>query len=193
MDRVALISSTACGLMRVAYAQNSGVCMPCGARAMPRTIQEGVVGSCESYVFLEGVSTNVLPPVLPGVCVVIGGGLAQDDGLPQGGVGCTVMGADDACWGTWMGLAAVAAMWSPPAGVMVVSPWTVRRRRWRSAGSVQVLVGSVIQWRRMAWSPGVISSSRSVPLWTTHSCGRFRNPLWSGVVPCFEQSSILVM
>ena len=36
-----------------------------------------------------------------------------------------------------------------------------------------MLVGSVIQLRQMAWSPGMISSHRSVPLWTAHSCRRF--------------------
>ena len=40
-------------------------------------------------------------------------------------------------------------------------------------GSAQVVVGSVIEWRRMAWSPGVILSHRSVPLWTAHSRGSF--------------------
>ena len=54
-------------------------------------------------------------------------------------------------------------------------------------------MGSLIEWRRMAWSPGVISSHRSVPLWTAHSRGRFRNPLRSGVVQCCEGCSILVM
>ena len=45
----------------------------------------------------------------------------------------------------------------------------------------------------MAWSPGVILSHRSVPLWTAHSRGRFRDPLRSGVVPCCGGSSIVVM
>ena len=76
---------------------------------------------------------------------------------------------------------------------MGASPWTVRRRCWRSVGSVQVVVGSVIEWRRMAWSPGVISSYWSVPLRTAHSRGRFRGPLRSGVVQCCGQSSIVVM
>ena len=54
-------------------------------------------------------------------------------------------------------------------------------------------VGSVIEWRRMAWSPGVISSHRSVLLWTAPSRGRSRNPLRSGVVRCCGGSSIVVM
>ena len=33
----------------------------------------------------EGISTDVLPPVLPGMCVVVGGGVGDDDGLPWGG------------------------------------------------------------------------------------------------------------
>ena len=109
------------------------------------------------------------------------------------GPGCTVIGADDACGGMWTAWVGAAAMGSPPVGVMVASPRTVRRRWWQSVGSVQVVVGSVIEWRRMAWSPGVISSHRSVPLWTAHSRGRFRNPLRSGVVRCCGGSSILVM
>ena len=51
----------------------------------------------------------------------------------------------------------------------------------------------MIEWRRMAWSPGVISSHRSVPLWAAHSRGRFRNPFRSGVVRCCGGSSIVVM
>ena len=49
----------------------------------------------------------------------------------------------------------------------------------RSACSVQVLVGSVIQWRRTATSPVVIASNRSVPLWIVQSRGRSRDPLRS--------------
>ena len=49
----------------------------------------------------------------------------------------------------------------------------------------------MIEWKGMAWSPGVISSHRSVPLWTAHSCGRFRDPLRSGVVRCCGGSSIV--
>ena len=48
---------------------------------------EGVVGALESYLFLVEVSTDVLPPVLPGVCVVVGGGVGADNGLPWGGLG----------------------------------------------------------------------------------------------------------
>ena len=51
----------------------------------------------------------------------------------------------------------------------------------------------MIEWRRIAWSPGVISSNRSVRLWTAHSRGRFRNLLRSGVVLCCGGSSIVVM
>ena len=84
-------------------------------------------------------------------------------------------------------------MGSPSVGVIVASTWTVRRRWWQPVGSAQVVVGSVIEWRRMAWGPGVISSHRSLPLWTAHSRGRFRNPLRSGVVRCCGGSSIVVM
>ena len=45
-------------------------------------------------------------------------------------------------------------------------------------------VGSVIQWRGMAWSPGVILSHQSVLVWTTHSHGRSWRPLRSGMVRC---------
>ena len=51
----------------------------------------------------------------------------------------------------------------------------------------------MIEWRRMAWSPGVISSHRSVPLWAAYSRGRFQNRLRSRVVRCCGQSSIVVM
>ena len=95
-------------------------------------------------MYLEEVSRNVLPLVLPRVGVVVGGELAQDNGLPQVGVRCNIIGSDDACWGTWPAWAGVAVMRSPSVGVMVASPWTVRRRWWRSAGSVQGSVGSVI-------------------------------------------------
>ena len=103
------------------------------------------------------------------------------------GPGCTVIGADDACGGMWTAWVGAALMGSPSVGVMVASPWTVRRSRWRSVGGVHVLVGSVIEWRRMAWSPGVNLSHRSVPLWTAHSCGR------SGVVRCCGGSSVVVI
>ena len=33
-------------------------------------------------MFFEEVPPDVLPPLLPGVCVVIGGGVGDDDGLP---------------------------------------------------------------------------------------------------------------
>ena len=102
-------------------------------------------------------------------------------------------GADDVCGGMWTAWAGVAVLVSPSIGVTAASPWTVRRRWWRSAGSVEVVVCSVIEWRRMAWSPGVISSHRSVPLWIAHSGGKSRNPLRSGVVRCSGASSILVM
>ena len=109
------------------------------------------------------------------------------------GPGCTVMGADDVSGGWWRAWAGAAVMESPSFGVMAASPWMVRRRWWRSAGSAQVLVGSLIEWRRMAWSPSVISSHPSVPLWTAHSRGRIRNPLRTGVVRCCGGRSILVM
>ena len=113
---------------------------------------------------------------------------------PHGvGPGCTVMGADDACRGMWTALAGVAVMGTPSVAVMAASPWTVRRRLWRSAGSVQVLVGWVIQWRRMACSPSVISSHLSVLLWIARSRGRSREALRSEVVPICGGSSILVM
>ena len=109
------------------------------------------------------------------------------------GAGCTAIGADDGCGGMWTASAGAAVTGSPSVGVIVASLWTVRRRLWRPVGSAQVVVGSVIEWRRMAWSPGVISSHRSVPLWTAHSRGRSRNPLRSRVVRCGGGSSILVM
>ena len=76
---------------------------------------------------------------------------------------------------------------------MAAFRWMVSRRWWRSAGSAQVSVGAVIEWRRMVWSPGVISSHRSVPLWIVHSRGRLQNPLRSGVVRCCGGGSISVM
>ena len=36
-------------------------------------------------MFLEEVPTDVLQLLLPGVCVVVGGGVGDDDGLPWGG------------------------------------------------------------------------------------------------------------
>ena len=41
----------------------------------------------------------------------------------------------------------------------------------------------MIQWRRVAWSPSVISSHWSVPLWIAHSRGRSRDSLRSGLGP----------
>ena len=60
------------------------------------------------------------------------------------GPGRTVMGVGDSCGAMWTALAGFAVMASPSFGVMVASPWTLRRRWWRCAGSVQVSVGSVI-------------------------------------------------
>ena len=140
---------------------------------------EGVVGAREPQVFLEKVPTDVLPPLLSGVCVFVGGG-----------PGCTVIGAEDACGGMWTAWVGAAVIGSPSVGLMVASPWTVRRRWWWSVGSVQLVVSSMIEWRRMARSPGVISSQRSVPSWTAHSRGRFRNPLRSGVVRCCGGTSL---
>ena len=109
------------------------------------------------------------------------------------GPGCTVIGSDDVCGGMWTTWAGAAGMESPSVRVTAASPSTVRRRWWRSAGSVQVVVGFVVECRRMAWSPGVILSRRSVPLWIAHCRGRFRNPLRSRVVRCCGESFILVM
>ena len=61
------------------------------------------------------------------------------------GLGCTVMGADDGCGGIWTAWAGAAFMGSPSVGVMAASPWMLGRRWWRSAGSAQVVVGSVIE------------------------------------------------
>ena len=106
------------------------------------------------------------------------------------GPGCTAIGADDACGGMWTAWAGAAVTGSPSVGVIVASPGTVRRRWWRPVCGAQVVVGSVIEWRWMAWSPGVISFHPSVPLWTAHSRGRSRNPLRSGVVRCCGGSII---
>ena len=108
------------------------------------------------------------------------------------GPGCTAIGADDACGGMWTAWAGAAVRGSPSVSVIVASPWTVRRRWWQPVGGARVVVGSVIEWRRMAWSPGVISFHRSVPLWTAHSRGRSQKPLRCGVVRCCGGSSILV-
>ena len=90
-------------------------------------------------------------------------------------------------WTAWAGAAVIG---SPSVNVTAASPWTVRRM---SAGSVQVVVGSVIEWWRMAWSPGLSASHRRLSTWIAHSCGRFGNPMRSGVVRCCGGSSILVM
>ena len=97
-------------------------------------------------MFLEEVPPDVLPPLVPGVCVVVGGGVGDDDGLPWGGAWmyhhrcrrCLRGYVDGVGGGCCYG----------------VSLWTVRRRWWRPLGSAQVVVGSVIEWRRMGWSPG---------------------------------------
>ena len=109
------------------------------------------------------------------------------------GCGCTLMGADNVCGGKQTAWAGAAVMGSPSIGVMAASPWMMMRRWWRSAGSAQMSVGSVIEWRQMAWSPGLISSHRSVLLWIAHSRSRFQNRLRSALVPCCGGSSILVM
>ena len=102
----------------------------------------GLVGAFETYVLLKGVSTDVSPPVLPGVCVwSLGAGHVMTLACNGMEPGCTVMGADDSCWGMWTALVAVGVMGSPPLGVMLASPWTVRRNWWPSAGSVEVSVG----------------------------------------------------
>ena len=100
------------------------------------------------------------------------------------GPGCTAISAAIPCGGMRTAWAGVAIMGSPSFGVMAASPWTARRRWCCSAGSIQVSVGSMNQWRRMAWILGFISSRRSVPLWTSHSRGKFGYPLRSGVVRC---------
>ena len=43
------------------------------------------MGVCETRVFLEEVSADVLPPVFPGVRVVVWGGVGDHEGLPRGG------------------------------------------------------------------------------------------------------------
>ena len=86
------------------------------------------MGARDSWVFQEEVSTDVLQPVLPGVCVVVGRGVGNDDGLPWGGAGCTVIGADDVCGGMCTVWARAAVMGSPSVGVMAASRLMVRRR-----------------------------------------------------------------
>ena len=97
------------------------------------------------------------------------------------GPGCTTMSADGVCGGMWTVWAGSAVIGSPSVRVMVASPWMVRKSWWRSISSAQVSVGPVIEWRRMALSPGVLSSHRSVPLWIARSRGRFRNPCGPGL------------
>ena len=125
--------------------------------------------------------------------MVVWGGVGDAKACHGVGPGCTAIGAGDACGGMWMAWAGAAVTGSPSVDVIVASPWTVRRRWWRPVGSAQVVVGSVFGWRQMASSPGVISSHRSVRLWTAHSHARSRNPLRSGVVRCCGGSSIVVM
>ena len=100
------------------------------------------------------------------------------------GPGCTVIGADDACGRRWTSWVGAAVMGSPAVGVMVASPWTVRRRCWWSVGSVQVEVGLVIEWRRMVRSPDVISSHQSVLVWTAPLLWQVLKPVavWGGAV-----------
>ena len=43
------------------------------------------MGAREPLVILEEVPPDVLPPLLPGVCVVVGAGVGDDHGLPWGG------------------------------------------------------------------------------------------------------------
>ena len=91
------------------------------------------------------------------------------------GPGCTIMGTDNVLWGYVDGVCGDRRYGVFSVSVIVASSWMVRRRKWRSVGSVQVWVGSVIEWRRIVWSPGVILSQRSVLFWIVHSRGRFRN------------------
>ena len=42
---------------------------------------------------------DLLPPVLPGVCVVVGGGVGYDDGLPWGGARVHCHGCRRCLWG----------------------------------------------------------------------------------------------
>ena len=128
------------------------------------------------------------------VCVwSFGAGWVMTMACLRVGPWCTVMGADNVFGGKWTALARVAVMGSPSVGVMVASPWIMGRVCWWSAGSVQVSLGWVIEWRRMAWSPVMVSPHRSVPLLIAQSCSRFRNSLRSGVVRCCGGSFISVM
>ena len=60
------------------------------------------------------------------------------------GPGCTAIGADDACGGMWTAWVWAAVVGSPSVGVIVASPWAVKRRWWRLVGSAQVVLGLVI-------------------------------------------------
>ena len=71
--------------MGVAYAHNPGDVYAVWCLAYSSYRVEVVVGACEPYVFLKEVPTDVLPPLLPGVFVAVGGGVGDDDGLPWGG------------------------------------------------------------------------------------------------------------
>ena len=187
------MSSAACGFMGVAYAHNPGVCLPCGAWPTPR------IGRRVWWVRVSPRcswrrSSRMSSHRCCQVCVwSLKTGQVMTMACHGVGPGCTVIGADDACGYMWTAWAGAAVTGSSSVGVIVALPLTVRRRWWRPVGSAQVVVGSVIEWRRMAWRPGVISSHRSVPLWTAHSRGRSRNPLRSWVVRCCGGSSIVVM
>ena len=50
-------------------------------------------------MFLEEVSTDVLPPVVTGVCVAVGGGVGDDHGLPWGGARVHCHGCRRRLWG----------------------------------------------------------------------------------------------
>ena len=56
-------------------------------------------------MFLEEVSTDVLPALLPGVFVVVGGGVGDDDGLPWGGARVYPQGCPRCMWGYVDGVA----------------------------------------------------------------------------------------
>ena len=187
------MSSAACGFMGVAYAHTPGACMPCGAWPTPR------IGCRVWWVRVSPSCSWRRSPRMSShrccqVCVwSLGLGVGDDDGLPWGGAWLYRHRCRRRLRGYVDGVGGAALTESPSVGVIVESPWTVRRRWWRPVSSAQVVVGSVIEWRRMGWIPGVISSHRSVPLWTAHSRGRSRNPFRSGVVRCCGGGSILVM
>ena len=73
-------------------------------------------------MFLEEVSPDVLPPLLPGVCVVVGGGVGDDNGLRWGGAWMYRHRSDDACGGMLMAWAEAAVTGSPSVGVIVALP-----------------------------------------------------------------------